>query len=137
VHLARPDDRGQWQLAELLQDDAGLVRCVAWAPGGQRGYELIATGTKAGVVRVYKLREAIEGEGVVIGGGGYSVQKVGEFRHSGGVQNDVQRVQWNGIGTVVSSSGDDGRLRVWKEDHLGRWRQHFALSAEGYGQRLM
>jgi len=132
VHLYRPDDRGQWQQAEQLQDDAGLVRCVAWAPGGQRGFELIATGSKAGVVRIYSLTETEEG--VMVGGGAYSVELVAQFEQMGGVEafRDVQSIGWNVTGTVLSSSGDDGRIRIWKEDHLGKWRQHFALSAEQY-----
>ena len=129
VQLYRPDDRGQWQAVEVLQDDAGLVRCVDWAAGGQRGYELIATGSKSAVIRIYKLTES--GEGVIVGGGAYSVEVVGQFEHQGrGLSNDVQRVSWNVTGTVLCSSGDDGRIRMWKEDHLGKWRQQFTLSAE-------
>ena len=130
MHLYRPDDRGQWQVAELIQDDAGLVRCVAWAPGGQRGYELIATGSKSGVVRIYKLTES--SDGMTIGGGSYTIEALGQFQHHGGVSNDVQTVSWNVTGTMLSSSGDDGRIRIWREDHLGKWRQQFALSAEQY-----
>jgi nucleoporin SEH1 len=130
VQLFRPDDRNQWISAEVIQDDAGLVRCVDWASGGQRGYELIATGSKTGIVRIYKLTESMEG--VIVGGGGYVSQMVGQFEHQGGVSNDVQRVAWNVIGTVLSSSGDDGRVRIWKEDHLGKWRQQSVISAEQY-----
>jgi nucleoporin SEH1 len=104
---------------------------VAWAPGGRRGYELIATGSKAGIVRIYSLTES--GEGVIVGGGGYAIERVAEFEVKGGLNRDVLRVAWNVTGTVLSSSGDDGRIRIWKEDHLGKWRQQFALSAEQYG----
>jgi nucleoporin SEH1 len=135
VQLYRPDDRGQWQAVELLQDDAGLVRCLDWAPGGQRGYELIAIGWKSGVVRIYKLTETMEG--VIVGGGAYSVERVGQFEHHGGESNDVQRVFWNVTGTILCSSGDDGRIRMWKEDHLGKWRQQFAMSAEQYDLHLL
>lgn len=128
VHLYRCDNRNQWQAAELIQDDAGLVRCVDWANGGQRGYELIATGSKNGIVRIYKLTES--DEGLMIGGGGYVVQMVAQFEHRGGASNDVQRVQWNVTGTVLTTSGDDGRIRFWKEDHLGTWTQHSIMSAE-------
>ena len=112
------------------------MRCVAWAPGGQRGYELIATGSKQGVVRIYSLTETEEG--VLVGGGAYAVSLVAQFEQTGGgVFRDVQRVQWNVTGTVLSSSGDDARIRIWKEDHLGKWRQQFALSAEQYPPNLL
>ena len=106
------------------------MRCVSWAPGGQRGYELIATGSKNGVVRIYSLTETEEG--VLVGGGAYIVDMVGEFEHRGAITGgrDVMKVEWNFSGTVLSSCGDDGRIRIWKEDHLGKWRQQFALSAE-------
>jgi len=135
VQLYRPDDRGLWRVAEIVQQDGGLVRCVAWAPGGQRGYELIATGSKAGLVRIYKLTESLEG--MMVGGGGYTVEMLGQFEHSGGVFQEVNSLMWNITGTVLSSSGDDGRIRLWKEDHLGKWRQHFALSAERYSTRFI
>jgi nucleoporin SEH1 len=102
------------------------VRCVDWAPRRQRGHELVATGSKAGVVGIYKLSEM--GEGLVVGGGAYNVEMVGQFEGHG----DVQRVNWNVTGTVLSSSGDDGRIRMWKQDHLGNWKQLIALSAEQY-----
>jgi nucleoporin SEH1 len=131
VYLYRPDERGQWQVAELVQDDGGLIRCVTWAPGGQRGFELIATGSKAGLVRIYKLLES--SEGMIVGGGGYAVEMLGQFEHHGETFNQVQSLSWNVTGTMLSSSGDDGRIRIWKEDHLGKWRQHFILSTERYG----
>jgi hypothetical protein len=68
-----------------------------------------------------------------VGGGGYAIEKAAQFEVKGGLHSDVQRVAWNVTGTVLSSSGDDGRIRIWKEDHLGKWRQQFALSAEQYG----
>ena len=127
VQLYRPDDRGAWQAAETIQEDGGLVRSGAWAPGGQRGYELIATGSKTGVVRIFRLEEA--GEGIEVGGGAWKSVLVME-QYQGGPGNEVQRVEWNAIGNVLSSSGDDGRVRLWKEDHFGRWKQYFIASAE-------
>jgi len=111
---------------EIIQEDGGLVRSVAWAPGGQRGYELIATGSKTGVVRIYRLEE---GEGVEVGGGAWKASLVME-QYQGSAGNEVQRVEWNAIGTVLSSSGDDACVRLWKEDHFGRWKQDFIASAE-------
>jgi nucleoporin SEH1 len=109
---------------------------VAWAPGGQRDYQLIATGSKSGVIRIYNLTESL-GEGVNVGGGRYTVELVGQFGHHGGMFSDVQRVMWNVTGTVLSSSGDDGRVRIWKEDHLGKWKQQVALSMEQYIDLLL
>jgi nucleoporin SEH1 len=112
---------------ETIQEDGGLVRSVAWAPGGQRGYELIATGSKTGFVRIFKLEEAVEG--INVGGGAWRSTLIME-QYQGGAENEVQRVEWNCVGTVLISSGDDGRVRLWKEDYLGKWKQYFVASAE-------
>jgi len=112
---------------ETIQEGGGLVRSVAWAPGGQRGYELIATGSKTGVVRIFRLEEA--GEGIEVGGGAWKSVSVME-QYQGCAGNEVQRVEWNALGTLLSSSGDDGRVRLWKEDHFGRWKPYFIASAE-------
>ena len=68
----------------------------------------------------------------MVGGGAYTVELMAQFEHKGATGTDVMKVEWNITGTVLSSCGDDGRIRIWKEDHLGKWRQHFALSAEQY-----
>ena len=33
----------------------------------------------------------------------------------------VWRVAWNLTGTVLSSTGDDGFVRLWKDNYLGTW----------------
>ena len=73
------------------------------------------------------------GEGLIVGGGAYNVEMVAQFE----AHADLQRVNWNVTGTVLSSSGDDGRVRMWKQDHLGNWKQFVALSAEQYTQLML
>lgn len=56
VKVYRTDrDRRLYVCAELRGAD-DLVRDVAWANGSMRGYDIIATGSKDGRVRIYELR---------------------------------------------------------------------------------
>ena len=36
-------------------------------------------------------------------------------------ESQVWRVEWNLTGTVLSSTGDDGFVRLWKDNYLGTW----------------
>jgi nucleoporin SEH1 len=38
-------------------------------------------------------------------------------------QSEVWRVDWNVTGTILSSSGDDGVVRLWKSSFLKDWKQ--------------
>ena len=87
----------------------------------------MATASKKGIIRIYKLTESMDG--VIVGGGGYAVEIVGQLGKIGEFTG-VQRVQWNVTGTVLYSSGDDGRIVAWKEDHLGKWKENVVISAE-------
>merc|ERR1712080_382792 len=36
-------------------------------------------------------------------------------------ESQVWRAEWNLTGTVLSSTGDDGFVRLWKDNYLGTW----------------
>ncbi|KAJ2009306.1 epoxide hydrolase, soluble (sEH) [Coemansia thaxteri] len=42
----------------------------------------------------------------------------------------VRRVRWNGTGTLLASSSDDGVTRLWKMTVNGTWREVAAVTAE-------
>lgn len=37
-------------------------------------------------------------------------------------ESRVWRVEWNITGTILSSSGDDGRVRLWKANYMDNWK---------------
>ena len=90
-----------WQICELLGGHTGVVRDIAWAPNMGRSFEIIATACSDGHVRIFHLTKA----------NGFSVDLVADFDEHA---SEVWKVEWNVTGTILSSSGDDGVLRLWK-----------------------
>lgn len=86
--------------------------------------EHIATACKDGVVRIFTLRRRIEEP---ISKLNYDVILSDQFddHHS-----EVWKVSWNVSGTMLSSSGDDGRVRLWKQAYNGEFQCMGVISAE-------
>ncbi|KAF2485157.1 WD40-repeat-containing domain protein [Neohortaea acidophila] len=55
VRVFRTDRERRLYTAATLEGATGLVRDVAWADGSMRGFDLIATASKDGYIRVYEL----------------------------------------------------------------------------------
>lgn len=51
--------------------------------------------------------------------------------HVGG--GGIGRVEFNITGTVLSTAGDDGKVRLYKPTFAQEWREHAVLSAEETG----
>ncbi|KAF8541347.1 WD40-repeat-containing domain protein [Trichophaea hybrida] len=97
VRVYRHNAAGKFRAAEELPGHGGLVRDVSWAVSMGRSYHLIATACKDGHVRIFKLT--------------WNVEKVADF---GDHRSEVWKVAWNATGTILSSTGDDGKIRLWK-----------------------
>lgn len=94
-----------------LPEHNGLIRSVSWAPSMGRSYHLIATGCKDGYIRVFKASESEKGEFKI-----ETVAKLNDHRQ------EVWRVAWNATGTILSSAGDDGKVRLWKCNYMNEWQ---------------
>ncbi|EJT97452.1 WD40 repeat-like protein [Dacryopinax primogenitus] len=90
---------------------------VAWAPACGKSFHLLAAGSEAGCVYLWKVVPGKEG---VQEEDSWKAELVGEFEEHGG--RPVGRVQFNPTGTILSSAGDDGRIRLWKASFTGVWR---------------
>ncbi|KAI3403717.2 SEH1 [Candida oxycetoniae] len=94
-----------------LPEHNGLIRSVSWAPSMGRSYHLIATGCKDGYVRIFKASENSSGS--------FKVELLAKLNDH---KSEVWRVNWNTTGTILSSAGDDGKLRLWKCNYLSEWK---------------
>jgi nucleoporin SEH1 len=55
VKIFRTDKERKWYQAAELTGARGVIRDVAWANGSMRGYDVIATASKDGAVRIYEV----------------------------------------------------------------------------------
>jgi nucleoporin SEH1 len=100
------DAQRSW--AAILQLEAGKnVLSVAWAPNVGRRFHWLAAASDTDGLVVYKLKRG-------------KVELVVET-----VQDDIKEAvwqcRWNATGTVLTTAGDMGLLRIWKTDALGKF----------------
>jgi nucleoporin SEH1 len=106
-----------------------------------RSYQLIATASKDNMVRIFKLTEQVlpptpqqvqrgrSPAGTPTQGNQnkmYHIELIAAFDDH---KAEVWRVEWNITGTILSSSGDDGKLRLWTAGFDGKWRQMASITA--------
>ncbi|GJE86577.1 WD40 repeat-like protein [Phanerochaete sordida] len=108
------------------------VTSVAWAPSCGRSYHLIATGSRDGHVRIWRVKPPTpmddgDHEDGDAEGGAWSASIVGDFDDH---KSPIGRVEWNITGTILSSSGNDGRVRLWKATAGNVWRPAGHISVE-------
>ncbi|EGO03447.1 hypothetical protein SERLA73DRAFT_174926 [Serpula lacrymans var. lacrymans S7.3] len=108
------------------------ITSVAWAPSCGRSYHLVATGGRDGHVRIWRVKPADEGDADADGEGEGSDHRwtgivVADFDHH---RSAVGRVEWNITGTVLSSAGNDGRIRLWKATIGNVWRPAGSIGVE-------
>ncbi|EGV61766.1 epoxide hydrolase, soluble (sEH) [Yamadazyma tenuis] len=105
------DDSIKYKKIGNLPEHNGLIRSVSWAPSMGRGYHLIATGCKDGYVRIFKAVEKNDQE--------LKIETIATLNDHNG---EVWRVNWNMTGTILSSAGDDGKVRLWKCNYRNEWK---------------
>jgi nucleoporin SEH1 len=155
VQIYRHNSIGKFQAREELPGHKGLVRDVSWAVSMGRSYHLIATASKDGHVRIFRLTapfgsmfaprpKARQGNGVDHHNGGaglsqglgasdmmsttedqaedegegWKVELEADFSDH---RTEVWKVAWNATGTILSSTGDDGKIRLWKQNLRGEF----------------
>ncbi|KAK9471122.1 WD40-repeat-containing domain protein [Dipodascopsis tothii] len=128
------DEDAYYGRAEELAGHGGTVHDVSWARGAAPPREAlppavtaadaderVATACKDGRVRIYVLARR-PGPAVA-----YDVRLAEEFADHG---HEVWKVSWNATGTILSSSGDDGKTRLWKQTYTGAYQCMGVISAE-------
>lgn len=133
----------KFHVVAKLPGHKGLIRSVSWAPSIGRWYQLIATGCKDGKVRIYKLTEKLSdrpsssssNEDLLTDMPNESeeleptvqVEMLSEhYEH----KSEVWSVSWNLTGTILSSAGDDGKVRLWKSTYSNEFRCMSVINAQ-------
>jgi nucleoporin SEH1 len=96
----------RWQPMLELKGHESVVHDASWAPSMGRSFHDIATASKDCTVRVWRVRDG----------------KLEKTWVLGKREAEVWRVEWNVTGTMLASSGDDGRVRLWKQSPKGDWQ---------------
>ncbi|KAF7348602.1 Purine-cytosine permease fcyB [Mycena venus] len=122
-----------------MDPDAGgpsssAITSVSWAPSCGRSYHLIATGGRDGHVRIWRVKpgedaDAVDDQDMAADGedGRWTASIVADFEQH---KSAVGRVEWNITGTVLSSAGNDGRVRLWKATSGNVWRPAGSIGVE-------
>lgn len=142
--IFKHDGHNRWIPSEFLPGHTQEVHDISWAPSMARSYQLIATASKDNIVRIYKLTEqqiphqqrgggssnripiSPAGTPTQMNSKSFHIELIASFDDH---KAEVWRVEWNITGTILSSSGDDGKLRLWTAGYDGKWRQMASVNA--------
>lgn len=102
------------------------ITSISWAPSCGRSTHLIATGSRDGHVRIWRVKRP-DGTGEESNEGKWSGRIIADFDDH---KSSVGKVEWNVTGTVLCSSGNDGRVRLWKASMGNVWRAAGHISVE-------
>lgn len=163
----KKSNANKYQVVAKLEGHRGLIRSISWAPSIGRWYQLIATGSKDGNVRIFKLSEKtvnsiidngnISNQARLNNNPGYSqvngndndinMDKDDDPLKSGSNKSnsnllvellsehddhngEVWSVSWNLTGTILSSAGDDGKVRLWKSTYSNEFKCMSVITAQ-------
>ncbi|ORX61842.1 WD40 repeat-like protein [Hesseltinella vesiculosa] len=124
--IFKHDGNNRWYPGEELLGHTDQVNDVSWAPSMGRSYQLIATACRDHYVRIYRLTDItapVRTPGMVPkqkAGRSFKMTLVAAFKQH---EAEVWRVEWNITGTILSSSGADRTVRLWRAGFDGEWRQ--------------
>ncbi|KAJ6100005.1 hypothetical protein N7467_001540 [Penicillium canescens] len=139
VKIYRTDSNRQFYHAIELNGHSGLVRDISWANGSVRGYDLIASGGKDGLVRIFEVYTT-------------PASQISQNNHNRKAERRVQSpsaraTSQSGIGSALASrvpasvtdrraSGDSQFRHSFKQvacidtKHLDVWQVQFSFSGD-------
>jgi len=122
------DNARRWTKIETLQDVTEPVNDLAFAPNLGRSYHLLGIGSKDLKIVVLEPQQGRTDDENSTASTKFNTRLVAH-----GVEHNstVWRVAWNVTGTILSSSGDDGCVRLWKGNYMGNWRCVSSLRGDG------
>ncbi|XP_063994097.1 nucleoporin SEH1-A [Diachasmimorpha longicaudata] len=114
------ENNRRWTKTETLSNVVDPVHDIAFSPNLGRSFHTLAIATKD--VRIVTLEPLQEN-----GASRFRLQTVQFDDH----YCTVWRVCWNIMGTILASSGDDGCVRLWKDNYINEWKCVAVLKGDG------
>ncbi|WBW73140.1 GATOR2-SEACAT complex WD repeat subunit Seh1 [Schizosaccharomyces osmophilus] len=143
AYLYTQNASAKWKQIASLPGHADLVRDIAWAPSMGRLYHLLATASKDGNVRIFKVSIPLQPNQT----NSFEYESPAETTHEpikveliGEYDNhkcQVWRCQFNVTGTILSTSGDDGCIRLWKASYANLFKCISVVSLERKPERAV
>ena len=111
MHFIPPSYWSQLLVLSPTNDSSAFpISSLAWAPSSGRSYHLIAAGSRDGCIRIWKVTPS--GNSDTRWDAALAAEITDHMAESSG--GGVGRVEWNITGTVLSTAGCDGVVRLWK-----------------------
>ncbi|BEI92844.1 uncharacterized protein CcaverHIS019_0504720 [Cutaneotrichosporon cavernicola] len=110
-------------LLNLRPPGVSPLTAIAWAPSCGRSYHLIATGARDGTVRIWRAEPPSDDDD---GAKSWSAETVAEFPKGA----RVGMVEWNATGTTLTTSDDEGVIRIYKPTYAKNWKLLGKMTAE-------
>jgi len=111
VQVWQMQDPRRWTLVKLIEGGrvAGPIHDVAFAPNLGRSYHTLAIASQKGL-HIWKITPIPSQDG-----GAMDEYHVDECFKDDHIKQQVWRVSWNVTGTTLASSGNDGKVRLWRQ----------------------
>ncbi|KAH7583766.1 Nucleoporin SEH1 [Nakaseomyces glabratus] len=128
---------GHFYQAGKLPGHTSLIRSISWAPLIGRPYHLIATGCKDGRVRIFRVNDSPSKSNTpnLSDSDDYNMEDQGIKQRQNNTDLEVEllsehddhkgevwSVSWNLTGTILSSTGEDGKVRLWKSTYSNEYK---------------
>jgi len=107
----------RWQLVETFSTISDPVHDIAFAPNIGRSYHVLAVASKD--LRIVTLKPSVQGDKDPASVTKFDIRQAGQFEDHNSV---VWRVCWNITGTILATSSDDGKVKLWKANYFDNWK---------------
>ncbi|XP_017883043.1 nucleoporin SEH1-A isoform X2 [Ceratina calcarata] len=114
----------RWARTETLSSVTDPVHDIAFAPNLGRSFHTLAIASKD--VRIITLKPLVDS--AQSGAPRFDINLAAQFSDH---DFTVWRVCWNIMGTILASSGDDGCVRLWKDNYINNWKCVAVLKGDG------
>ncbi|KAJ8116783.1 hypothetical protein OPT61_g1864 [Boeremia exigua] len=126
VLIFRTDKAKRFFQVARLEGSRQIIRDLAWANGSMRGYDILATASKDGAIRIYELSTPNSGKSAAAG----SSTGAATFPLTESPRTDPRRNAPSGIGAGLAGATTGPDTQRENEQHPGRINQLAKLTDE-------